>query len=165
MIDSAKSGATVKAIQGAGGEYIHLVDVIGILSLILGNRQSYGEVFNMAGSRRYRDSELARQIIKTTASVSELELIKDPGGQMVSVNTGKLRHKLGYHYKQVDFLPSVIFAKLKVSAAFVLALRNHKCLHLTTRSIDPGNNIGASVPQICAISLSRSVLRTNLAGF
>jgi UDP-glucose 4-epimerase len=112
MIDCARRGEEVVAVKGAGGEYVHLEDVLEILDLVLGNHNAYGEIFNVAGLQCYEEVELARRIIEMTGSMSELEIIEDAGQGRISVNAGKLRRNLGFHHKEVDFLTGLLRAAI-----------------------------------------------------
>jgi len=49
MIEQALAGKPVKAIREAGGEYVHLEDVLQAFLLAAGNPKAHGEVFNLAG--------------------------------------------------------------------------------------------------------------------
>lgn len=104
MIRQALAGEPVKAIQGAGGEYIHLEDVLRVFGLALDNPKTQGEVLNLAGTHTYSDPELARYIIEMTGAGSPVELIEDPAQGMISVSVDKLRRLLGYEPERREFL-------------------------------------------------------------
>jgi nucleoside-diphosphate-sugar epimerase len=108
MIEQALAGETVKAVRGAGGEYIHLEDVLRAFLLVIGNPKAYGQVFNLAGSQPYCEPKLARYIVERAGSQSQVELIEDPAQQMVSVSVDKLGRVLGYRPKRGEFLTELI---------------------------------------------------------
>jgi UDP-glucose 4-epimerase len=108
MIEQALAGEPVKAIRGAGGEYIYLDDVLRTFLLVIGNAKAYGQVFNLAGSHTYRDPELARYIIETAGSESPVELVEDPAQGMVSVSVDKLTTMLGCELERGEYLTRLI---------------------------------------------------------
>jgi UDP-glucose 4-epimerase len=108
MIRQALTGESVRAIQGAGGEYIHMDDVLRAFLLAMDNPQAYGEVFNLAGSHTYSDSELARYIVEATGSKSQTEWIEDPAQGMISASVDRLRAVLGYKPERGEFLTALI---------------------------------------------------------
>jgi UDP-glucose 4-epimerase len=108
MIGQALAGEPVKAIQQAGGEYGHLRDVLRAFLLAMGNPRAHGEVFNLAGTHTYRDPDLARTIIETTGSESQIQLIEDPTQEMISVSVDKLRRVLGCGPESGEFLTGLI---------------------------------------------------------
>jgi nucleoside-diphosphate-sugar epimerase len=108
MIEQALAGEPVRAIHGAGGEYVHLVDVLRAFLLVIGNAKAYGQVFNVAGSHTYREPELARYIVETARSKSQVELVEDPAQGMVSVSSDKLDRALGYTPRRGEFLTGLI---------------------------------------------------------
>jgi nucleoside-diphosphate-sugar epimerase len=112
MIDSARQARTVRTVQGAGGEYIHLDDAIEVLLLIMQNAKAYGELFNVAGLQTYRDSQIASHIIEMLGSGSQIESIEDPGQGMVSVRVDKLRRVLGYEHQRRNFLLDMIRSQI-----------------------------------------------------
>jgi UDP-glucose 4-epimerase len=108
MIAQALAGEPVKAIRGAGGEYIHLDDVLRVFLLAIGNPKAYGQIFNVAGSHTYSDPELAHFIIGATRSPSRVELVEDPAQEMVSVSTSKLARMLGCEPARGEYLTGLI---------------------------------------------------------
>jgi nucleoside-diphosphate-sugar epimerase len=67
-----------------------------------------GQVFNLAGTHTYNDPELARYIVETAGSESQIELIEDPTQEMVSVSIDKLRRLLEYRPERGEFLTGMI---------------------------------------------------------
>lgn len=108
MIERALAEKPVSAIRGAGGEYVHLEDVLRAFLLVIGNPKAYGQVFNLAGSHTYSDPELARCIVEMARSESQVELIEDPAQQMVSVSVDKLDRVLGYRPERGEYLTGLI---------------------------------------------------------
>lgn len=108
MIQQALAGKPVKAIREAGGEYAHLEDVLQAFLLAAGNPKAHGEVFNLAGSHTYSDSDLARYIVETTGSESQIELIEDPTQGMISVSVDKLRRVLGYEPERGESMTGLV---------------------------------------------------------
>jgi len=108
MIEQALAGEPVRAIRGAGGEYVHLDDVLRAFLLLSGNPKAYGQVFNLAGSHTYNEPELARYIVETARSESRVELVEDPAQEMVSVSIDKLDRTLGYRPERGEYLTGLI---------------------------------------------------------
>jgi UDP-glucose 4-epimerase len=108
MIEQAVAGEPVKATRQAGGEYAHLRDVLRAFLLAMGNPKAHGEVFNLAGSHTYSDPELARYIVETAGSESQIELVEDPTQGMISVSIDKLGWVLGYEPEYGGFLTGLI---------------------------------------------------------
>jgi UDP-glucose 4-epimerase len=108
MIGQALAGEPVQAIRGAGGEYVHLDDVLRVFLLVTGNPVAHGQVFNLAGSHTYNEPELARFIVETARSQSRVELVEDPAQEMVSVSMGKLERSLGYRPERGEYLTGLI---------------------------------------------------------
>jgi UDP-glucose 4-epimerase len=108
MIEQALAGEPVRAIRQAGGEYAHLKDVLRAFLLAMNNPQTYGEVFNLAGSHTYSDPELAHYIVETTGSESQIELVEDPTQGIISVSVDKLRRVLGCGPESREFLRGLI---------------------------------------------------------
>lgn len=108
MIEQALAGEPVKAIRGAGGEYIHLDDVLRAFLLVIGNSKAYGQVFNLAGSHTYSEPELARYIVETVRSESRVGLAEDPAQEMVSVSVDKLDRVLEYRPGRGEYLTGLI---------------------------------------------------------
>jgi nucleoside-diphosphate-sugar epimerase len=115
MIYSARRGGPVLAVRGAGGEYVHLEDVLAILRLVAGNPGAFGQVFNVAGLHTYRDVELAQQIAGVAGCA--VELLADVGERMVSVSVQKLQRMLGYVPRQEAFLEGLIQDRLAEMSA------------------------------------------------
>jgi nucleoside-diphosphate-sugar epimerase len=110
MIHMARRGGPVQAVRGAGGEYVHLEDVLAILRLVAGNRNAFGQVFNVAGLHTYHDNELAQQI--ASAAGCAMEQVENSRGQIVSVSVQKLRRTLGYQPKREAFLEQLVQERL-----------------------------------------------------
>jgi UDP-glucose 4-epimerase len=108
MIQQALAGEPVRAIREAGGEYGHLRDVLRAFLLAMDDPKAHGEVFNLAGSHTYSDPDLARHIVKTGGSESQIQLIEDPTQGMISVSVDKLRRVLGYRPERGEFLTGLI---------------------------------------------------------
>jgi UDP-glucose 4-epimerase len=108
MIDQAFSGDTVSAIREAGGEYIHLDDVLQAFLLATADPRSHGQIFNLAGVHIYRDADLARFIVEVTGSKSQVGLVERPTEQMISVSVEKLHRILGYTPRRGEFLTKLI---------------------------------------------------------
>jgi UDP-glucose 4-epimerase len=108
MLRQALAGEPVKAIRQAGGEYAYLEDVARAFLLAMDNPKAHGEVFNLAGSHTYRDPDLARHIVETAGSKSQVELVEDPTQGMISVSVDKLRRVLGYEPERGEFLTGLI---------------------------------------------------------
>jgi nucleoside-diphosphate-sugar epimerase len=113
MIGQALAGEPVRVIQEAGGEYAHLEDVLRAFLLAMSNPKAHGEVFNLAGSRTYHDPDLARYIVETAGSESQIELVEDPTQEMISVSVDKLRRVLGCRPESGEFLTGLIRRALK----------------------------------------------------
>jgi UDP-glucose 4-epimerase len=113
MIEQALARQPVKAIREAGGEYAHLEDVLRAFLLAMDNPKTHGEVFNLAGTHTYRDPELARYVVETTGSESQIELVEDPTQGMISVSVDKLRRVLGYRPEGGEFLTGLIQSYLQ----------------------------------------------------
>ena len=108
MIDQALSGEPVQSIRGAGGEYIHLDDVLRALFEAMDNPRTHGEVFNLAGAHTYEDPEMARFVLKIGRSASRIDLVEDPAREMISVSTGKLHTVLGIEPGKGEFLKDLV---------------------------------------------------------
>jgi nucleoside-diphosphate-sugar epimerase len=108
MIEQALAGQPLRAVRQAGGEYVHLGDVLPPFLLATHNPQAHGEVFNLAGSYTYTDPELARTIVETTGSESRVALLDDPAQGMISVSVDKLRRLLDYQPERGEFLTGLI---------------------------------------------------------
>lgn len=117
MIECAHAGQAVKTIQGAGGEYTHLTDVLHVFLLAMANPKAYGEVFNVAGVYTYRDSEVARFIVEQVGNGSRIELVEDRTQEMVSVSVEKLSRLLGYGPERGEFLTQLIASALRKQGA------------------------------------------------
>jgi len=110
MLRSARRGGPVLALSEAGGEYVHLDDVLAVLQLVAGNPAAFGHVFNVAGLHTYRDSELAQEI--GSAFGCAVEMVENPGEAMVSVSVQKLQRVLGYVPRREAFLEQLIQERL-----------------------------------------------------
>jgi UDP-glucose 4-epimerase len=108
MMRQALAGRPVQATRGAGGEYAHIDDVLQAFLLATGDPRAHGEVFNLAGSHTYCDPDVARHIVETAGSGSEVELVEDATQTMVSVSVDKLRRRLGYEPERGEFLTGLI---------------------------------------------------------
>jgi UDP-glucose 4-epimerase len=112
MIEQATEGRDIIAVAEAGGQYVHLDDVVWAMCGVLEKDGAPGEVFNVAGCRVYRDSDIARHIAAKAGSGSKVTLFSDPGQGMVSVSVDKLSQAIGYHPRESDFLRELIDACL-----------------------------------------------------
>lgn len=108
MIEQALAGEPVKAIRGAGGEYVHLDDVLRVFLLVIGNPKAHGQIFNLAGSHTYSEPELAHFIVETARSESRVELVEDPAQEMVSTSVSKLARSLGCEPERGEYLTGLI---------------------------------------------------------
>ncbi len=108
MIEQALAGKPVVAIREAGGTYAHLDDVLRAFLLAMDSPKAQAEVFNLAGSHTYSEPELARYIVETTGSESQIGLIEDPTQGMISVSVDKLRRLLGCGPESGEFLTGLI---------------------------------------------------------
>jgi UDP-glucose 4-epimerase len=108
MIEQALVGESVKVTRSAGGEYVHVSEVLRVLLLAISNPQACGQVLNLAGTHTYNDPELARYIVETARSESHIELIEDPTREMISVSIDRLRRELGYKPELGEFLTGLI---------------------------------------------------------
>jgi UDP-glucose 4-epimerase len=111
MIEQATASRDIVAVAEAGGQYAHLDDVVWALAAVLGKEQAFGEVFNVAGSRAYRDPDIAHYIASKAGTRRQVVLINDPGQSMISVSTDKLTRTIGYHPRESDFLRDFIDAR------------------------------------------------------
>jgi nucleoside-diphosphate-sugar epimerase len=80
--------------------------------LTMSNPESYGEVFDLAGTYTYREAGLARRVVETAGSHSAIELVNDPLLGMMSVSTEKLQQQLGYRPEHGEFLTALVRAEL-----------------------------------------------------
>jgi UDP-glucose 4-epimerase len=113
MIDQALSGEPVRCIRGAGGQYIHLEDVLRALFVAMDNPRARGEVFNLAGTHTYADPEIACFAVEAASSGSTIELIEDPTKEMISVSTDKLRTALDIESGKGEFLTSLMRVEIE----------------------------------------------------
>ncbi len=111
MIEQATEGRDVVAVAEAGGQYALLDDVVRAMCGVLGRDKTLGEVFNVAGSRVYRDREIASYIAGKAGAGSNVTLVRDPGQGMISVSVDKLSQTMGYHPRESDFLKKFIDAR------------------------------------------------------
>jgi UDP-glucose 4-epimerase len=112
MIRQAVASRDVVAVAEAGGQYAHLDDVVWALAAVLGRDEAFGEVFNVAGSRVYRDPDIARYIAARAGIRRRVVLISDPGQAMISVSADKLTRTIGFRPRESDFLREFIDARL-----------------------------------------------------
>jgi nucleoside-diphosphate-sugar epimerase len=108
MIRQARGGKALQPVRGAGGEYIHMDDVLTAFLLAMDEPQAQGVVFNLAGSYTYDDVELAQHIVQVTGSRSHVKPLHDPLQSMVSVSVDKLRQRLGFLPQRGEFLTGLI---------------------------------------------------------
>jgi len=108
VIEQALVGRPVRAVREAGGEYVHLQDVLPALLLAMDSPKAHGEVFNLAGSYTYSDPELAHYIVETAESDSRIELVTDPSQAMISVSVDKLRRLMDFEPEREEFLKGLI---------------------------------------------------------
>jgi UDP-glucose 4-epimerase len=113
MIHQALAEKPVTAYRGAGGEYIHLHDLLCAFRLTMRHPQAYGQVFNLAGAHTYRETELARYAVERAESASEIVLLDDPTQGMISVAVEKARRLLGFEPEKGEFLTTLIQGALQ----------------------------------------------------
>ena len=112
MIRAARRGNALEPIAQAGGEYVHLADVLDVLALCLTDPRAERETFNVAGTQTYSDIKLAG-LIAERVGACDVRPIDDPTQAMVSVSIDKLRRTLDYTPRHGDFLPPMIEASLR----------------------------------------------------
>lgn len=96
----ALEGKPLQVVEGAGGQYAHIEDVVQACLLVTLNEKAYGQVFNIGGSYKFDELELGRFIIRETNSKSPIEAIHDPTSRMISVDISKARRLLNYNPKR-----------------------------------------------------------------
>jgi hypothetical protein len=69
---------------------------------------AFGQTFNVAGFRLYRDREIAEHIAGMVGAGSKVSLVKDAGQGMISVSVEKLSKCIGYCPRRGDFLREFI---------------------------------------------------------
>lgn len=113
MVRQARAGRPVTVVSGAGGEFIHLQDLLRASLLATNVPQAFGEVFNVTGSYTYQELQLARYIVESAGSESEIHLIQDPTQGMISLDVGKIRRLLGFEPEKGEFLMPLIERSLR----------------------------------------------------
>jgi UDP-glucose 4-epimerase len=108
MIEQANQGKDVVTVFEAGGPYAHLDDVVWAMTAILGRQQTSGKIFNLAGSRIYRDQEIADYIARKANAGSKVTVLNDPGQRMISISIDKLSKAIAYRPREYDFLKASI---------------------------------------------------------
>lgn len=99
-VHQALEGKPLQVIEGTGGQYAHIKDVIQAYLLVALNEKAYGQIFNIAGPYKFDELELAQFIIEKTNSRSSIETVSDPTNQMISVDISKAREILKYNPKK-----------------------------------------------------------------
>jgi len=100
LVDRALDGKPLQIIEGAGGQYAHIEDVVQAYLLVTLNENAYGQIFNIGGPDKFDELELARFIIENTNSKSQIELLSDPTNRMISVDISKAKKLLNYNPKR-----------------------------------------------------------------
>jgi UDP-glucose 4-epimerase len=108
MLRQALTGQPVRVVQEAGGEYVHLTDVLSVFRLVIGEPRGSNGTFNVAGSQTYRDSEVAHWLVEAVDSSSPIVPVSEPGQAMVSVSVDRLYQVLGWRPGQGEFLSGLI---------------------------------------------------------
>lgn len=100
LVHRALEGKPLQVMEGTGGPYAHIEDVIQAYLLATLNKKAYGQIFNIAGPYEFDELKLARFIIRETNSESSIEAVSDPTNRMISVDIGKARKLLKYNPKK-----------------------------------------------------------------
>ena len=97
LVHRALEGKPLQVIEGAGGQYAHIEDVVQAYLLVTLNEKAYGQIFNIGGPYKFDELELARFIIRKTNSKSSIETVSKPTNRMISVDISKARRVLKYN--------------------------------------------------------------------
>ena len=100
LVHRALEGKPLQVVEGAGGQYIHIEDVVQAYLLVTLNEKACGQIFNIGGPYKLDELELARFIIRKTDSKSSIETVSDPTHRMISVDISKARELLNYSPKR-----------------------------------------------------------------
>ena len=100
LVHRALEGKPLQVIEGAGGQYAHIEDVVQAYLLVTLNEKAYGQIFNIGGPYKFDELELARFIIRKANSNSSIEVVSDPTNRMISVDISKARKLLNYNPKR-----------------------------------------------------------------
>jgi len=100
LVHRALDGKPLEVIEGAGGQYAHIEDVVQAYLLVTLNEKAHGQIFNIGGPEKFDELELARFIIENTKSRSPIELVSDPTSRMISVDINKAKKLLNYNPKR-----------------------------------------------------------------
>jgi nucleoside-diphosphate-sugar epimerase len=100
IVHRALEGKPLQVIEGTGGQYVHIEDVVQAYLLVTLNKNAYGQVFNIAGPYKFDELELVRFITRKTKSKSPVETVADPTNQTISVDICKARKLLKYNPKR-----------------------------------------------------------------
>ena len=77
FVNSALNNQDVK-VYGDGGQqrcFMHVQDAIRAFLLLVNNKNSYGQIFNLGQNHEISILELAKKVVKATSSKSEIKLI------------------------------------------------------------------------------------------
>lgn len=100
LVHQALEGKPLRVVEDAGGQYAHIEDVVQAYLLVTLNEKAYGQIFNIGGSEKLDELELARFIVRKTNSKSFIEAVSDPTNRMISVDISKARRLLNYNPKK-----------------------------------------------------------------
>jgi len=100
LIHQALEGKPLQVVEGTGGQYAHIEDVIQAYLLVTLNKEAYGQIFNIAGPCKFDELDLAQFIIEKTNSQSSIETVSDPTNQMILIDISKAREILNYNPKK-----------------------------------------------------------------
>jgi len=100
LVHRALNGKPLQVIEGAGGQYAHIEDVVQAYLLVTLNEKAYGQIFNIAGPEKIDEPELAEFIIEKTNSRSAINVISDSASRMISVDISKAKKLLNYNPKR-----------------------------------------------------------------
>jgi len=100
LVNRALEGKPLQVLEGAGGQYAHIEDVVQAYLLVTLNEKAYGQIFNIGGPEKFDELELARFIIKKTNSKSSIEVISDSTRRMISVDISKAKRLLHFTPKR-----------------------------------------------------------------
>jgi len=101
MIKKAMSGKPIIVRRGEGWEYIHVDDAVQAILLATLNRKAYGKVFNISSPKTFiTDQELAKIIVKTIKSTSDIQKTEENPEWVGKFNIDKARKTLGFKPKK-----------------------------------------------------------------
>ena len=100
LVHRALEDKPLRVVEGAGGQYAHIEDVVQAYLLVTLNEKAYGQIFNIGGPYKFDEQELAQFIVRKTNSKSSIEVVSDPTFRMISVDISKARRILNYNPKR-----------------------------------------------------------------